>query len=76
MKLEVIYHGETVGELRTGADGLPVFTYSPWFIRQGLELSPLNLPLAQTPYAIRSLRFAICRGSFTIPCPMRMVSWL
>ncbi len=53
MKLEVIYHGETVGELRTGADGLPVFTYSPWFIRQGLELSPLNLPLAQTPYAIR-----------------------
>jgi serine/threonine-protein kinase HipA len=54
MKLEVLYHGEIVGELRTGADGLPVFIYAPLFIRRGLELSPLNLPLAQAPYAIRN----------------------
>lgn len=53
MKLEVIYHGTTVGELTLGDDGLPVFTYAPGFLRAGLELSPLNLPLSQTPYRIR-----------------------
>ena len=54
MKLEVIYLGEVIGELHTGADGLPVFIYAPWFIRQRLELSPLLLPLAEEPYAIRN----------------------
>ena len=54
MKLEVLYHGEIVGELRTGADGLPVFIYASLFIRRGLELSPLNLRLAQAPYSIRN----------------------
>jgi serine/threonine-protein kinase HipA len=53
MKLEVIYQGAPVGELTAGDDGLPVFTYAPDFIRDGLELSPLHLPLAKTPYAIR-----------------------
>jgi serine/threonine-protein kinase HipA len=54
MKLAVIYQGESVGELCTGADGLPVFTYALSFIRRGLELSPLNLPLAEVPYVIRN----------------------
>jgi len=53
MKLEVIYQGALVGELTAEDDGLPVFTYAPDFIRDGLELSPLHLPLAKTPYAIR-----------------------
>lgn len=53
MKLEVIYHGALVGVLTLGEDGLPVFTYAATFLRSGPELSPLHLPLTETPYRIR-----------------------
>lgn len=53
MRLEVVYQGVVVGELLVGKDGLPVFTYTSDFIRSGLELSPLHLPLAAAPYQIR-----------------------
>jgi serine/threonine-protein kinase HipA len=54
MKLEVIYQGSTVGILTVDDDTLPVFTYASDFIRSGLALSPLHLPLTEVPYRIRN----------------------
>lgn len=54
MKLEVIYQKARIGELTLGDDGLPVFVYDRSFVRSGLELSPLHLPLAQSGYAFRN----------------------
>lgn len=53
MKLEVLYQGMAIGELTLGEDRLPVFNYHPAFVRSGLELSPLHLPLAKSSYAFR-----------------------
>lgn len=54
MKLEVLYQGMPIGELTLGEDRLPVFSYNSAFVRSGLELSPLHLPLAKSSYAFRN----------------------
>lgn len=54
MKLEVLYQKSPIGELTLGDDALPVFSYTSAFVRSGLELSPLHLPLAKSPYAFRN----------------------
>ncbi len=37
--------------------GLGAFEYSPSFIKQGIELSPLKMPLAQRIYSFPELDF-------------------
>lgn len=54
MKLEVLYQKKPIGELTLAEDALPEFSYAPAFLRSGLELSPLHLPLAKSAYRFRN----------------------
>ncbi|PWC10845.1 toxin HipA [Brenneria roseae subsp. americana] len=66
MVMEVInvnYKNSEVGAVSFNTDtGIGAFEYSSSFIRQGIELSPLKMPLENRIYAFPELDFATFKG--------------
>ena len=54
--VEVIYGADRVGAVSFDADaGMAAFEYAPSFIEGGIELAPLNMPLAHRVYSFPEL---------------------
>ncbi|RBO82862.1 type II toxin-antitoxin system HipA family toxin [Marinomonas aquiplantarum] len=66
MVMEVInikYHGDEVGALSFDTDkGLGSFEYAPSFIKKGIELSPIKMPLAKRIYSFPALSYDTFKG--------------
>ncbi|QIC15908.1 type II toxin-antitoxin system HipA family toxin [Providencia vermicola] len=66
MVMEVInvnYHDQTIGALSFDTDsGIGAFEYDPSFIKKGIELSPLKMPLSSTIFRFPELDFNTFRG--------------
>lgn len=66
MVMEVVtvrYQGEEAGALSFDiTKGYGSFQYTPNFIKRGVELSPLTMPLQQNPYSFPELNFETFKG--------------
>lgn len=66
MVMEVVkvrYQGQDAGALSFDtAKGYGSFQYTPSFIKQGLELSPLEMPLQENPYTFPELNYDTFKG--------------
>lgn len=66
MVMEVVtvrYQGEDAGALSFDTTkGYGSFQYTPSFIKRGVELSPLTMPLQQNPYSFPELNFETFKG--------------
>jgi len=61
--INVNYQGHEVGAVSFDTDkGIGAFEYSPSFIEQGVELSPLKMPLSKQIYSFPSLDFNTFKG--------------
>jgi serine/threonine-protein kinase HipA len=53
---DVFYHGSKIGAVFWDADRrFSVFEYTPEFVRSGIQLAPLKMPLRPTPYQFPNL---------------------
>lgn len=66
MVMEVVnvsYNNHAVGAVSfDGAKGIGAFEYEPSFIKQGIELSPLKMPLSQQIYSFPELDYVTFKG--------------
>lgn len=61
--VEVRAWGNLVGALTRSADvNTYVFQYAPEWIRSGIELSPIEMPLRRAPYAFPNLSQSTFQG--------------
>lgn len=61
--IEVNYLQHNVGAVSFNTEtGVGAFEYDPSFIRKGIELSPLKMPLSQTIYTFPELNFDTFKG--------------
>ena len=61
--MRVRYHDQDVGAVSFDSDsGLSTFEYSPSFLRSGLELSPLTMPLQRRLYRFPQLDATVFHG--------------
>lgn len=71
MRVKVKYHGHLVGLLDDEPDRVIRFEYAPDFIKGGIELSPLNLPLQPGIRKHLNPQFAGLHGLFSDSLPDR-----
>lgn len=66
MVMEVInitYQGDMVGAVSFDTDkGMGAFEYAPNFVKKGVELSPIKMPLSQRIYSFPELNFNTFKG--------------
>ncbi len=66
MVMEVIsvsYHEQEVGAVSFDTDkGIGAFEYNPQFVKKGIELSPLKMPLSKRIYSFPELDFNTFKG--------------
>ena len=61
--VDVIYHEDRVGAVSFNADsGIGAFEYAPSFVSEGVDLSPITMPLANRIYSFPELRPETFRG--------------
>lgn len=61
--IRVTYDSQEVGAVSFDTDrGVGAFEYSPGFIKKGLELSPLKMPLSRQIYSFPELEFNTFKG--------------
>ncbi len=61
--IKVAYNGLEVGAVSfDSASGLGAFEYNPGFIKTGIELSPLKMPLSKRIFSFPELDFATYKG--------------
>ena len=61
--INVKYKGYEVGAVSFNTDtGIGAFEYDPAFIKQGIELSPIKMPLAKRIYSFPELEFETFKG--------------
>ena len=61
--INVKYKGYEVGAVSFNTDtGIGAFEYDSAFIKQGIELSPIKMPLAKRIYSFPELEFETFKG--------------
>ena len=61
--IRVIYQKQDVGALSFDTDqGIGAFEYDPGFVKKGVELSPIKMPLAKRIYRFPELNFQTYKG--------------
>ncbi|WP_285763116.1 type II toxin-antitoxin system HipA family toxin [Biformimicrobium ophioploci] len=61
--LNITYQGEALGAVSFDRDtGVGAFEYDPAFIKRGIELAPLTMPLARNIYSFPELNFSTFKG--------------
>ena len=68
-KLEVTFHGQTVGTLSETADHRVAFAYTQQWLRGGFPISPFSLPLKAEVFVPSSLHFGGLFGVFADSLP-------
>ena len=68
-KLEVIFHGQTVGTLSETADHRVAFAYTQEWLRGGFPISPFSLPLKTEVFVPSASRFGGLFGVFADSLP-------
>ena len=68
-KLEVTFHGQTVGTLSETADHRVAFAYTQEWLRDGFPISPFSLPLKPEVFVPSSLHFGGLFGVFADSLP-------
>jgi len=61
--IKVTYHNHEVGAVSFDSNkGVGAFEYSPAFIKKGIELSPIKMPLSKQIYSFPELNFYTYKG--------------
>ncbi|MBT0585582.1 type II toxin-antitoxin system HipA family toxin [Alteromonas oceanisediminis] len=61
--INVTYHNKAVGAVSFDTEkGLGAFEYEPDFVKNGVELSPIKMPLSEQIYSFPELNFATFKG--------------
>lgn len=61
--IEVCYQGDSIGALSfDSSTGLGAFEYTPEFIKKGIQLSPLKMPLSPHIYRFPELDYQTFKG--------------
>ena len=68
-KLEVTFHGQTVGTLSETVNHRIAFAYTPEWLRDGFPISPFSLPLKQDVFVPSALHFGGLFGVFADSLP-------
>ncbi|MFM2485177.1 type II toxin-antitoxin system HipA family toxin [Celerinatantimonas yamalensis] len=61
--IKIVYQGDEVGAVSFDTEkGIGAFEYDPSFVKKGVELSPIKMPLSQRIYSFPELDFNTFKG--------------